>query len=225
MDAQLQLNDYMMKQPDSEFTNANNWRIMYDILKDPTMPIMKRFIANKKELASVHTMDSVNNKLINIFNSYLIQYVQLLDSNGYEKAKQKVLAMKDLDIAEKIVAWSELNKHKLKSEWDIYKVEGKKFLDKYGSDDFRRINDVVQIFYDHFAGDKELMAYAEKWILRSVNMADQYKGNHLLASVYAMLGKKDLALTTANHAIELAKKESKDYNSTTALIGYIQRLP
>lgn len=225
MDAQLQINEYMMKQPDSEFTNANNWRIMYDILKDPTMPIMKRFLANKKELAKAHTLDSVNNKLITIFNTYLMQYVQLLDTAGYEKSKQRILNMNGLDISEKIVAWAELNKHKMKSEWDVYKVNSKTFIEKYGEGDFRRINDVVSVYYDRWGGDKELMGFAEKWIRKSVSLADQYKGNHLLAAVYAMLGKKDMALNTANHAIELAMQESKDFSSTSQLITYIQKLP
>ncbi len=225
MDAQLQINEYMMKQPDSEFTNSNNWRIMYDILKDPTMPIMKRFISNKKELAKIHTADSVNNKLIQIFNTYLMQYVQQLDTVGYEKARQKIVKMDGLDLAEKICALAELNKFKMKSEWDKYKAEGRKFIPKYASDDFRRINDVVGIFYDHFSGDKELMAFAEKWILHSISIADQYKGNHLLASVSVSLGKKEQALNAANHAIELAKIEGKDYSTTTQLLNYIQRLP
>jgi thioredoxin-related protein len=225
MDAQLMIDSYLMKQPDSAFTNANNWRIMYDILKDPTLPIMKRIIGNKKALEATHTADSINNKLINIFNSYLMSYVQQLDSNGYEAAKQKVLHTNGLDIAEKIAAFADLNKHKMKSEWDIYKVEGKKFLEQYAAGDFRRINEVVGNFYDHFGGDKELMALSETWIKKSVGIADFYKGNHLLASVYAMLGKKELALSAASHAIELAKRDNNDYNQTSRLIEYIQRLP
>lgn len=225
MDAQEMLNDYMMKQPDSELGNPNNWRIIYDILKDPTLPIMKRVIASQNELLKEHSADSLNHKFINTFNSYLMRYVQQQDSVGYEKAKKMIKKMEGFTLAEKICAYADLNKYKMKSEWETYKVEGKIFIEKYAMDDYRRINDVVGNFYDRFGGDKELMAFSEGVILKSVNLSDNYRGNHLLASVSAMLGKKEQALNAANHAIELAKLENKDYNMTTQMIGYIQKLP
>lgn len=225
MDAQPMLNDYMMKQPDSALGNANNWRIIYDILKDPTLPIMKRVIDSQKELLKEHSADSLNNKFINTFNTYLMQYVQQMDSFGYENAKQKIRSMKGLTQAEKICAFADLNKHKMKSEWEIYKVEGRKFLTQYATDDYRRINEVVGNFTDRFGLDKELMAFSESFILRSVNVFDNYRGNHLLATVSANLGKKEQAFKAATHAIELASLENKDFSSTTQLMTFIQKMP
>lgn len=225
MDAQLMIDDYLRKQSDSDFTSANNWRIMYDIIKDPTLPVMKRIIDNKKELETKYTADSVNNKLINLHNSYLMQYIQQLDSVGYEAAKRKIRENKKLDIADKICAFAELNKYKMKSEWATYKLEGKKFIEKYAIDDFRRLNEVAGVYYEHFAGDKELMGLAEKWVLHSISIADLYKGNNLLASISFVLGKKEQALNAANHAIELAKRDKNDYNQTTQLLNVIQKMP
>ena len=225
MDAQLMIDDYLRKQSDSDFTNANNWRIMYDIIKDPTLLVMKRIIDNKKALETKYTADSINNKLITLHNSYLMQYIQQLDSVGYEAAKRKIRDNKKLDIADKICAFAELNKYKMKSQWDIYKVEGKKFVEKYAMNDFRRLNDVAGVYYEHFAGDKEIMGLAEQWVLRSVSIADLYKGNNLLASISFVLGKKDQALKAANHAIELAKQYKNDYSQTTQLLNVIQKMP
>ena len=81
------------------------------------------------------------------------------------------------------------------------------------------------VYYEHFAGDKEIMGLAEQWVLRSVSIADLYKGNNLLASISFVLGKKDQALKAANHAIELAKQYKNDYSQTTQLLNVIQKMP
>ena len=225
MSAQLMIDDYLRKQSDSDFTNANNWRIMYDIIKDPTLPVMKRIIDNKKLLETKYTKDSVDNKLVRLYNSYLMQYVQQLDSVGYETEKRKIKQNSKLDIADKICAFAELNKHKMKTEWDIYRVEGKKFIEKYAMNDFQRINDVVTIFYERFAGDKDLMMLSEQWIQHSISIADVYKSNNLLASISFVLGKKEQALNAANHAIELGIKNKIDYNQSTQLLNVIEKMP
>ncbi len=225
MDAQLMIDDYLKKQPDADFTNTNNWRIIYDIIKDPTLPVMQRILANKKEFESKYTADSINNKLINLYNSYLTGYVQKLDSVGFDKAKKQVLNTKGLDIAPKIVAYANLNKLKMKSDWEGYKVAGKKFVDQYAMDDFRRLLDIAQVYYDRFYTDKEVLAQAEQWALRSVSIADLYKGNHLLASISVMLGKKEQALKYATRAVEVAKQNNNDYKQTMLLLDRIQTMP
>ncbi|MCX6291330.1 MAG: DUF255 domain-containing protein [Bacteroidetes bacterium] len=223
MDAQLLLSDYLGKQPDSTFTNANNWKIFYDIMKDPMLPVMRRILGNKKALESIYTADSINNKLINLYNSYLTQFVQMLDSAGYEKAKQQVRRTNGLDIADKICAFADLNKLKMKSEWTAYQTEGKKFVEHYAMNDPKRLIDVAGVFYEHFNSDKEMMSLAEQWLQQSVKLADRYKANHLLASVQFILGKKEQALVTANHAVEVAKRDNNDYRQTTQLIVVIQK--
>ncbi len=225
MDAQLMINDYLSKQSDSDFTNANNWRIMYDIIKDPNMPVLKRIIENKKKLEAIYTADSINNKLINLNNTYLMTFIQQLDSVGYENAKRKIKENKNLDIANKICAFADLNKYKMKSDWETYKIEGKKFVEKYAMDDFRRLLDVAGIYYERFAGDKNLMALAEEWVQRSISIGDYYKGNNLLASISFVLGKKEQALNAANHAIELGKRYNNDYNQATQLLKVIEKMP
>jgi thiol-disulfide isomerase/thioredoxin len=224
MDAQLMIDDYLRKQPDSAFTNQNNWRIMYDIIKDPTMPCVNRMLDFKKELEAKYTKDSVNNKLINLHNSYLMQYIQQLDSVGFEAAKKKIKNNPKLDISEKICAWADVNKYKMKSDWDSYRNKAVPFIEKYAMDDARRINDVSNNLYDHFAGDKELMTKAEQWVKKSISILDIYKGNYVLASISFVLGKKEQALAAANHAVELGIRDKVDYNQATMLIAAIDRM-
>ncbi len=223
MDAQPMINEYLLKQPDSTFTVQNNWRIINDILKDPSMPIMKRIIGNKKALEAAYTSDSVNTKFINVYNSYLMQYVQLLDSNGYETAKKSIMHTNGLDLAEKICAYADLNKLKMKSEWDAYLVASKKFIDKYAAEDSRRLCDIARVIYERFNGEKDKMAIAEQWAERSVKLNDNYKNNYLLACIYYVLGKKDQGFQVANHSIEIAKRTNADYSQTTTLLTNMQK--
>ena len=92
-------------------------------------------------------------------------------------------------------------------------------------EDPRRINEVASQYYEHFGGDKELMAMCERWVLHSVSLADIYKGNSVLASISFVLGKKEQALNAANHAIEIAKRDKNDYTQTTQLLNVIQKMP
>ena len=223
MDAQPMLNEYLMKQPVDSFTAQNNWRIMYDIIKDPYLPVVQKFIENKKQLEKIYTVDSVNNKLITLYNSRLMQYVQQLDTNGYDKLIKSIKANEKLDIREKICAWADLNRAKMKSDWETYKKLSQPFVEKYAMDDFRRLNDISDIYYQRYNSDKELLAKASSWAKRSVEIADLYKGNHILASITYIQGNKEEAKKIAEHAIEVGKRDKNDVRQTEQLIKVIDQ--
>ena len=226
MNAQQMLNDYLMKQPDSSFVSSwNNWKILLEIWKDPSMPLMKRFLGNKKAFEAIHTADSVNNKLIGMFNTYLLQFVQQLDSNSYEISKKNILRMNGLEIGEKICAYADLNKMKMKSDWPKYKEESKIFIQKYAMDDPKRLYDISNVYYETFNSDKQLLKTAEPWVIRSISLSDRYKSNYLLACISYLLDEKDQALKAANHAIELGKKEGVDYSQATQILARIEKMP
>ena len=225
IDAQSFINEYLMKQPDSTFASPNNWRIIYDIIKDPNMPAVNRILDKRKEFENKFTKDSVNNKIINLHNYYLTQFVQQLDSVGFEAAKKKIRANIRLsDLSEKICAYADINKLKLKSQYDAYKIKGQIFVEKYAMDDPRRINDVCGVLYERFYSDTMLMLKVEKWLKHSIALEDIYKGNHLLASVSVILGNKVQALNAANHAVEVGKKNNNDYKQTSLLIDRINQM-
>lgn len=225
MDAQPMINEYLTKQTDADLLTPNNWRIIYDIVKDPYLPVMSRVLSNKKEFEKTYTADSINSKLISLYNTRLMQFVQKLDSVGYEAEKKKIKNTKGLNIADKICAWADLNKLKMESDWVNYKTEGKLFLEKYAMDDNRRLTEVSQVYYERFNSDKAALAEAEQWVLKAVSLSDSYKANHLLASISVLMNKKEQALNAANHAIEVGKKTSSDYRQTNVLLERIQSMP
>ncbi len=91
--------------------------------------------------------------------------------------------------------------------------------------DYRRLNDVAGVYYERFFSDKDALALAESWVKQSISIKDNYKANHLLASISVMAKNKEQALSAANHAIELAKKENVDYNQTKQLLPVIEKMP
>jgi hypothetical protein len=64
---------------------------------------------------------------------------------------------------------------------------------------------------------------AGRWAKRSVEIADLYKGNHILASITYMQGDKEEALKIAKHAVDLGKRDNNDYRPTTQLITVIEQ--
>jgi tetratricopeptide (TPR) repeat protein len=224
MDYQPAVNSYLMKQHDSTFVSPFNWKIIYEFVNDPTSPAIARLAKHKKQFEAAHTTDSVNNKIVDITNSYLMSFVRLKDSAGYESAKKKIAGIKGLDIADKALANADLNKYKKLSDWDQYKSSAKVYMDKFAGNDYNRINEIANDYLDHFT-DMESLTTVEKWLKHSIAQADLYKSNHLMAYTYMKLGKKKEAMDAAKHAIEINTKNNVDYSQTTTLLSEIEKMP
>jgi thioredoxin-related protein len=221
---QQMVNDYLMKQHDSAFTNAFNWRIVYDFMKDPNYPVMNRVVKNKKSFEKKYTTDSVNNKIITMDVAFLGMYVRRLDGAGYETERQKILTTKGLDIAEKICVLADLNKYKLKSDWAKYKETSKIALNKFAKNDYQTINEITGELLNH-PGDSAELKFIESWCLKSVALKDYYQGNFLLAKAYYKSGKKQQATDAVTHAIDIGMKEKGNYKEAILLYDDIQQMP
>ena len=75
----------------------------------------------------------------------------------------------------------------------------------------------------NFGGDKELMTQAEGWVLKSISIADLYKGNYLLACISYVLGKMEQSNKACLHAIEVGKRDNVDYKPASQLLDVIQK--
>jgi tetratricopeptide (TPR) repeat protein len=148
--------------------------------------------------------------------------VQKLDTAGYQSMIAKLQKSK-LDIADKIIAYAELNRAKMKSEWKTYQELAVPFIEKFCNDDYRRLNEVAYNFYER-ANDTNLIDKAIGWSERAVSLQDNIRHNHTLASLYYKAGRKKAAMDACNHTIELAKKNKVDYKQSTLLMEKIDEL-
>ncbi|CAN5473489.1 hypothetical protein BH11BAC2_BH11BAC2_22030 [soil metagenome] len=222
MDNQETINGYLLGIPDDKFTDAPYWKIINDYFRDVNQPAMGRVLARRKDFAAKYGADSVDNRILNNYNSALMQKVQRLDSIGYDALIAKIKSSK-IDLADKIAAYADMNKMKMKSKWTEYLAAAPAFIDTYCKDDHRRLNEVAFVFYER-TSDTLLLKKAEDWAKEAVKLNDNYKYNHTLASLAYRLGDKDLALKTGNHALELANATAQDAKTTKLLLEKVNEL-
>jgi tetratricopeptide (TPR) repeat protein len=142
--------------------------------------------------------------------------VQLLDTNSYNSIINK-LKTSEVPLAAKIIAYAEISSMKFKAQWLDYKIAATKFADEYCNDDYRRLNEIANNFYERIP-DKELLLKAEKWSERAVQLMDNYKNNFTLGSLYFKNGKNDQAKKVLEHAIEIGNKANIDTKQATFLL-------
>ncbi len=219
MDNQPLISNYLTLISEDKLITGTSWRIMYDLFRDIEQPCMKTIMDHREAFATKYTADSIDNKIIGLYSNALMMKVQMVDTNGYNSIVNKLKASK-LDLADKIVAFSELNRCKLKGQWDEYGKLATPFVDKYALDDYRRLNDVAFNFSEHI-NDRELLNSAEGWSLKAVAMMDTYRNNYTLGCLYYRMEKFAEARKALNHAIELGVKNGTDPKLALLLMGKI----
>lgn len=220
MDNQSLINNYLTLIPEEKLTATYSWKIMYELFRDIEQPCMKVILSHRSDYTAKYTADSIDNKIMGLYINALMNKVQLLDSNGYTSIQEKLRASK-LDLAEKIIAFADLNKMKMKGEWEAYFRNAVLFVEQYAKNDYRRLNDIAYNVFEK-AYDKDLLRKAEGWSKTAVILMDTYKNNYTLACLYYRNEKYDEARTVLYHAIDLATKQGMEPKQALQLIS---RLP
>ena len=220
MDNQPLINNYLTLIPEGKLTATYSWKIMYELFRDIEQPCMKVVLDHRADYTAKYTADSIDNKIMGLYINALMNKVQMLDSNGYTSIQGKLRASK-IDLAEKIIAFADLNKMKMKGEWEAYFRNAVLFVDQYAKNDYRRLNDIAYNVFEK-AYDKDLLRKAEGWSKTAVTLMDTYKNNYTLACLYYRNEKYDEARTVLYHAIDLATKQGMEPKQALQLIS---RLP
>lgn len=220
MDNQSLINNYLTLITEDKLTATYSWKIMYEQFRDIEQPCMKLILDHRKDYAAKYTADSIDNKIMGLYINALMNKVQMLDSNGYISIQQKLLASK-LDLAEKINAFADLNKMKMKGDWEGYFHNVDSFVVKFATNDYRRLNDIAYNVFEK-AYDRDLLHRAEGWSKSAVSLMDSYKNNYTLACLYYRNEKYDEARTVLYHAIDIATKQGQEPKQALQLIS---RLP
>jgi thiol-disulfide isomerase/thioredoxin len=222
LDNQMGINSYLLGLTDAELLKQENWRIMYDLFKDVDMAAFNRIILNRDAFMQKYTEDSIDNKILGLYNGALMTRVQKLDSLGYNNMISKLEKSK-LTIANKIIDYANLNRFKMKSDWKGYQAAAPSFIEKYCKNDYRRLNEVAYVFYERVI-DREMLLKAEGWAKEAVRMGDNVRHNYTLACIQYKLLKKEEAMTTCKHTIELAKKSGVETKTADLLLEKIEEL-
>lgn len=223
LDNQAPINTYLMGLDINDMIKPVNWRIMYDLFREAELPAFQKIMENRKLYAEKYTADSIENKIISVYNFALMNRVQRLDSLGYDNMITK-LRNSNLDLRDKIIGYAELNKVKMKSEWLRYEELAIPFIENYCMNDYRRLNEVAANFYER-VGHRESLLKAEGWARKAVSILDNVRNNHTLAGLCYKLGNKADALQAARHAIEIGTKNGIDTKQTVLLLEKIEEMP
>ncbi len=223
LDNQVVLNAYLSEIPDKDLLTQDNWRIMYDLYRDVEMAVTQKIIFNRSAYAKKYTADSIDNKIISLYTGTLMQKVQKLDTMAYKNIIEK-LRKTNLDITDKIIAFAELNKSKVRSDWKRYQIEAVPFVEKYCKDDYRRLNEIAYNFYERVY-NPEMLAKALEWSKMAVSIQNTIRNNYTLACLHYKIGNKQEALSTINLTIEMAKKNGTDYKQPMLLLEKIEAMP
>lgn len=222
LENQPAINAYLSDLPNEAMLQYDNWRILYDLFRDSEASAFQRVLLMRPEFAKKYTADSIDNKILTVYNGDLMTRVQKLDTAGYQSMIAKLEKSK-LDIADKIIAYAELNRAKMKSDWKKYQELAVPFIESYCTDDYRRLNEVAYNFYER-ANDPGLVNKAIVWSEKAVSMQDNIRHNHTLASLYYKAGRKKAAMDACNHTIEIAKRNKVDYKQSTLLLEKIEEM-
>ena len=221
--SQNDLDKYFAAIPIENLTEPGNWRLIWDVLLDPAIPLMKTFIANKKAFEEKYSSDSVNMKIISVYNSSILKAAQQLDTLQVARLKANVRSS-GLDISEKICAYADLNILRLKGDYTEYAKSAPSFVEQYCKSDARKMSEVAKEVSDR-TYDTLLLAKAEIWSGKAVQLMDIYKHNYNYAYILQKVGKKMEALKVAKHAVEVGNKTGVDTKPTLLLIDKIEEMP
>lgn len=222
MDAQPTFSKYFMALSDSAFLTASNFRLFNDYLRDVEQPAMKRFMSKRAEFSRLTSADSVDNRILNNYNSSLMMIAQRLDSAKFYGMENQLKAS-GLDLADKIIAYASLNLHKMKSEYAAYQQEAVPFIEKYCRGDHRRLSEVAYNIYDK-GTDPEILKKAEGWAREAVSLSENYRNYQALSCILYKNGKKAEALAAVNKALEWAKKLNVDPKQSQLMLDKINAM-
>lgn len=130
--------------------------------------------------------------------------------------------LRDWNIGKELISYVEFMWHESKKDWKNYATSAIDYVNYIKQDD-QKLNEIAWNFYKHL-DDKKLLQQAKQWSKKSIELKNNYANNDTYASILYKLGKKKEAKAAAEKAIELAKKENKDYKSTEELLKKINVL-
>ncbi|MES2762355.1 MAG: thioredoxin domain-containing protein [Bacteroidota bacterium] len=216
---------YFSQQKEADLTNKANWDMIMYHVNDPESKEFNYLMANKQKYAELYSEKVVNGKIDAVNQSHLFSIIKTkpFDEKLYNDTKAKIEALNtpntkliffeaDLKLAERTQNWSNYAKLAVAN------------VDLYYLKDANTLNSISWNFYEKVE-DKEALLKAEYWAKTACELDKNYANLDTYAAVLYKSGKKDLALKTANEAIELAKKEkytSDEYKGTSELVQKIK---
>lgn len=218
---------YFSLQKEEDLSNAQNWEMILNYTADMNSREFVYLINNKKKFDLLYTEKAVNQKIEDVYLNSLVHIIKTtpFDEAQYKKTKDKILS-ENLEGNRRVVFESDIVLAKKYNDIAQYVKLAMENVDTYYKNNSRYLNSVAWDFYEQVS-DKSALLKAEEWAKTSTELDPNYANMDTYASLLYKNGKKQLALETANKAIELAKKDgmgADDYKSTSDLLNQIKAM-
>lgn len=217
--------DYFSLQKESDLSNKANWEMMQTHTNSADAKEFAYLISNKEKFENLYSANEVNKKIDDVNRNTLFSIIRTtpFDDKKYNDTKAKITVLNQPN-TKLILFESDLKLAQKKGDWISYAKLATENVDLFYLNDANILNSISWTFYES-VNDKEALLKAEAWAKKACELESTYPNLDTYAAVLYKTGKKDLALETANKAIELAKKEKyspSDYQGTTDLIKKIK---
>ena len=225
LESQDIVKDYFVQQKEENLTSKANWDMIVYHINDMDSKVFDFVIANKQKYIDLYTEKAVNGKIDGVSESTLSSIIRMktFDAKKYNDAKTKIESLKTPN-TKLIFIEADMKLAQHNGNWMDYAKLAMAHVDNYYLKDANMLNSIAWNFYEKVE-DKEALIKAEGWAGKACELDKNYANLDTYAAVLYKVGKKDLALQTANKAIDVAKKEKyteEDYKATTELIEKIK---
>ena len=225
LESQDIVKDYFAQQKEENLTSKANWDMIVYHINDMDSKVFDFVIANKQKYIDLYTEKAVNGKIDGVSESTLSSIIRMktFDAKKYNDAKTKIESLKTPN-TKLIFIEADMKLAQHNGNWMDYAKLAMAHVDNYYLKDANMLNSIAWNFYEKVE-DKEALLKAEGWAKTACELEKNYANLDTYAAVLYKVGKKDLALQTANKAIDVAKKEKyteEDYKATTELIEKIK---
>ena len=217
-----ELDKYFASQKESDLTSRTNWNMINAYEEDAGSKPFGYLMTNYNEFVKLYTKDSVDNKILGVFDASLSAAARKKDEPAFTALKTKLKTFNH-PMADAISLQADMDFYKAAADWKKYADASSSYIDKFGKDNADLLNSVAWTFYEKIT-DVSLLEKAARWSKLSTDYKNIYAYNDTYAAILYKLGKKAEAQAAAEKAIELAKKENQGYKETEELLVKIKLL-
>jgi hypothetical protein len=227
----IEVEKYFSSQKEIDLTLPINWKIIYGHIYNSTskMPdnntlkVFKYFEKNRSVFANLHTLDSIETVIDNVYNFEMQFAIKNKDKKELDLLKTNY-RKSNTKISEKIIMYADLHYYEKTEDWDDYAITADAYIEKYARKKMYELANDANVFYEH-VDDKKMLEKAEIWAQTAVQLSSNNANfNEVYGSVLYKLGKKAEAKSAVENAIVLLKKNGADYKETQELLDKINAL-
>ncbi|MEM6262907.1 MAG: thioredoxin family protein [Bacteroidota bacterium] len=236
------INQYLRTQSFEELAEEHNLKFIYEFTLhkcNPTLQFGGRafhfMLENRNSFSKYFKLEQVETRIAGTAILAAQQAVTEQDESTFNKAIEvlrefdngKAYFYKKMDGGETGMFTSKswilefkMAYYEKSGSTELYNEALEQFIGKIW-DDAYELNSIAWNFYKKY-DDKDRLALAKTWSIRSIELNDSYANIDTYASLLYKLGDYESALKQAERAIAVAKQEKKEYQETEALITRIK---